>query len=335
MLDTLTIGGVNIKRGERATINIPVARLYTHTEMSMPVHVIRGKKDGYRLFICAAVHGDEILGVEVIRRLLKLKGLKSLRGTLIAVPVVNVYGFVNQSRYLPDRRDLNRFFPGTEEGSLTSRLAYAFMKEIVDHCTHGIDIHTASDHRFNLPHIRAYLKDPETKSLAKKFGAPVILDADLRDGSLRQAVMEKGLPMLLYEAGEALRFDKVSIRVGVKGILAVMRQLQMLPKKERTSSKPIQPAIAKSSTWVRAPVSGILHSNIKVGSVVSKGARLGEVVDPFGKNQEDIRSSASGVIIGLSNLPLVHKGDALFHIACFDHSSKIEDTLESFEDSLQ
>jgi predicted deacylase len=209
------------------------------------------------------------------------------------------------------------------------------MREIVDHCTHGIDIHTASNHRFNLPHIRAHLDDPETKGLAMKFGAPVILDANLRDGSLRQAVMEKGLPMLLYEAGEALRFDDMSIKAGVEGILAVMRELQMLPKTKRTSSRSIRPAIAQSSAWVRAPASGILHSKVRLGSVVSEGSKLGDVVDPFGENEQRVCSSVSGVVIGRFNLPLVHEGDALFHIACFDRPSRIEDTLESFEDTFR
>jgi hypothetical protein len=224
----LKIAGKKIAEGQRRSLNIPVARLYTHTEMTMPVHVLRGKKDGPCLFVCAAIHGDEIIGVEIIRRLLKLKILQRLRGTLIAVPVVNVYGFINHTRYLPDRRDLNRFFPGSTKGSLTSRLANIFMEEIVANSTHGIDLHAGSHHRINLPHIRACLDNPETEKLAAAFGSPVILNSNLRDGSLRQAGVEAGIPMLLYEAGEALRFDEFGIRVGVKGVLAVMRSLGML-----------------------------------------------------------------------------------------------------------
>jgi len=228
MSNILTIAGQEIEAGQRRSINIPVARLYTHTEMSMPVHVLRGKKDGPRMFVSAAIHGDEIIGVEIIRRLLKLKILQRLRGTLIAVPVVNVYGFINHTRYLPDRRDLNRFFPGSQKGSLTSRLAEIFMAEIVANCTLGIDLHAGYHHRINLPHIRACLGNAETEKLAFAFGAPVILNADLRDGSLRQAAEEKGMPMLLYESGEALRFDEFAVRAGVKGVLAVMRAIGML-----------------------------------------------------------------------------------------------------------
>ena len=305
-----------MKPGKRLTINVPVARLYTHTEMTMPVHVLRGKRSGHRLFVSAAVHGDEILGVEIVRRLLKVKALKRLSGTLIAVPVVNVYGFVHQSRYLPDRRDLNRFFPGSKKGSLTSRLADIFMNEIVANSTHGIDLHTASNHRTNLPQIRACLDDPETARLATAFGAPVILDANLRDGSLRQAVMEKGIPMLMYEGGEALRFDEVAIKAGVRGILAVMRAVGMLPARA-VRKTPIQPAVARSSTWVRAPASGILHSNVRLGARISEGTKLGEIADPFGEEEIEVVSSQAGVVIGRLDLPLVHRGDALFHMACF------------------
>ena len=170
MRSDLKIADSQVAAGKRLTINIPVAGLYTHTEMTMPVHVLRGRRPGPRLFVCAAIHGDEIIGVEIIRRLLKFKILKQLRGSLIAVPIVNIYGFINNSRYLPDRRDLNRFFPGSEKGSLTSRLANIFMKEIVANSTHGIDLHAGSHHRINLPQIRASLDDPETKRLAMAFG---------------------------------------------------------------------------------------------------------------------------------------------------------------------
>jgi predicted deacylase len=259
--------------------------------------------------------------------------LRRLTGTLIAIPVVNVYGFVNQSRYLPDRRDLNRFFPGSEKGSLTSRLAKIFMDEVVANCTHGIDFHTASNHRINLPQIRASLDDPETERLARAFGAPVILDADLRDGSLRQAVMEQGVPMLLYEGGEAFRFDEIAIKAGIRGILSVMRAIGMLPK-SRSTKKPIEPAIARSSTWVRATASGILSSKVPLGAKVSTGSKLGEIADPFGEHETEVLCPESGVVIGRLNLPLVHKGDALFHVARFQRPSQVASTVEVFQDEL-
>ena len=327
------IAGKGVKPGQRTTINIPVARLYTHAEMNMPAHVLRGKKDGPSLFVSAGIHGDEILGVEIVRRLLKLKKLEHLRGTLIAVPVVNVYGFLDQSRYSPDRRDLNRFFPGSEKGSLTSQLADIFMNEVVENCSHGIDLHTASNHRVNLPHIRASLDDSENLRLSLAFGAPVVLNANRHEGSLRSAVEDQGIPMLLYEAGEALRFDEVGIRVGVRGILAVMRAIGMLPAGRHTKSR-IEPVVARSSVWARAPVSGIFHSRVALGSKVTRGSNLGIIADPFGENEVDIPSPESGVVIGRLNLPLVHRGDALSHIACVSKLTRVAETLEAFQEEF-
>ena len=209
------IAGTEVSPGTRRTLELPVASLYSHAPMTLPVQVVCGRHDGPRLFVSAALHGDEINGVEIIRRLLRLPSLKKLRGTLLAIPIVNVYGFVNRSRYLPDRRDLNRSFPGSVRGSMAARLADLFLKEIVDRCNYGIDLHTGAIHRENLPQIRANLDDEETARIARAFHVPLLLNSDLRDGSLREIAAERGIPMLLYEAGEALRFDERAIRAGV------------------------------------------------------------------------------------------------------------------------
>ncbi len=332
MAKPLKIGGRRILPGQRTIIDLPLARLYTHSEISIPVQIIRGKKDGARLFVSAAVHGDEINGVEIIRRLLKMPLLKDIRGTLIAVPVVNVYGFLNRSRYLPDRRDLNRTFPGSRRGSLTARLAYLFMKEIVDKCTHGIDIHTGAFHRCNLPHVRACLEEPETMRLARAFGAPLMLNAFLRDGSLREAVKERGLPMLLYEGGEVLRFDETAIRVGVHGIIHVMQAIGMLKGKP---SARIRPVMANSSFWIRAPGSGILRADIRLGDRISRGQLLGLIADPFGEKEVHVHSPDAGILIGRTNLPLVNEGEALFHIASFKSPKSILATLKAFRDEME
>ena len=328
----LSINGITFKPGTRTTIDLPVGRLYTHTPMTMPVHVVKGKKTGPRLFISAAIHGDEINGVEIIRRLLKLPALKRLRGTIIAVPIVNIHGLINHSRYLPDRRDLNRSFPGSEKGSLAARLAYLLMNEIVSQSTHGIDLHTGAIHRENLPQIRANLDDDDTNSLARAFNVPVIISSDLRDGSLREAASEYGIPMLLYEAGEALRFDEISIRAGVKGIINVMRKLEMLPASRSKSKKHIEPVVARSSSWVRTPESGILRAMVPLGSRVKKNTLLGVVGDPFGDAECNVLSSFNGIVIGRTNLPLVNEGDALYHIARFEDIQEIEAKVDEFQE---
>ena len=332
--DHFTLNGVTVKPGERATIDLPVGRLYTHAPMTIPVHVVSGKKPGPRLFISAAIHGDEINGVEIIRRVLKLPILKRLSGTIIAVPIVNVHGLINHSRYLPDRRDLNRSFPGSEKGSLAARLAHLFMETIVAQSTHGIDIHTGAIHRSNLPQIRADMDDAETEKLARSFGAPVIISSNLRDGSLRESAAEQGIPMLLYEAGEALRFDEVSIRAGVKGIINVMRTLDMLPPPRKPPRVCIAPVVARSSTWVRASSSGIIRTMVPLGGRVKKDSLLGVVADPFGESEENITATYSGIIIGRTNLPLVNEGDALFHIARFEKVHEAANTVDEFNEVL-
>ncbi len=328
-----TIAGHTIKPGERKKIDLEVAKLYDFTEMNIPVEVVRGKKDGPVLFVSAAIHGDEINGTEIVKRLLTSKSLNRLKGTLIAVPIVNVFGFNTKSRYLPDRRDLNRSFPGVKNGSLTAQLAYIFMQEIVSKSTHGIDLHTAAIHRYNLPQIRACISDAETKRLAHAFNVPVIMNSELRDGSLREAARDHKVPILLYEAGEALRFNEPVIKTGLKGVISVMREIGMLPKlKLKPRSSNIDCFIASSSQCVRAPHSGTLVPKKKIGDRVKKGELLGVVSDPFGGNKFESRSVHTGIIIGIAVLPLVNEGDAIFHIAKFEDSSTVKESIDTYQE---
>ena len=330
--DVLTLGGTAIPRGTRTTVRLPIAPLYTLAAMAMPVHVVRGRRPGPRLFVSAAIHGDEINGVEIIRRLLGLKLLSRLRGTLVAVPVVNVYGYTARSRYLPDRRDLNRSFPGSPTGSMASRLAHTFMDEVVAHCTHGIDLHTGAVNRTNLPHVRVSFDQPESVALAERFRVPLILHANLRDGSLRQSVLERDIPVLLYEAGEALRLDERSIRVGLRGILSVMRGLGMLPRTAPTRS--IDPLRARTSGWTRAEASGTLALHREVGDLVEKGETVGTLTAPLGDESTPVVSRDSGLLIGRTMLPLVYEGEALFHVARLDAPETAEARLDTFDDRL-
>lgn len=271
------------------------------------------------MFLSGAVHGDEILGVEIIRRVLMSKRLNNLRGTLIAVPVVNIFGFLNQSRYLPDRRDLNRCFPGHESGSIASRLANVFIQEIVRHCDFGIDLHTAAINRENLPQVRANVEDESNDAMARAFGLPVILSSGLIEGSLRKAALDVGVKVIVYEAGEALRFDETAIRGGVNGVHKVLQHLGMLTKRERPARRKLrEPTVAKSSRWIRAPQSGIHRSMCALGAQVNRNDVLGWIADPLGENTEPVVSPLSGIVVGRTNLPLVTEGEALFHIASFE-----------------
>jgi len=331
--EPITIGGTTVLPGKRARIDIPIGRRATGADVMLPVEVVNGRRPGPRLFVCAAVHGDEINGIEIIRRVLRRKLVSRLRGTLIAVPVVNLFGFVGLSRYLPDRRDLNRSFPGSATGSLAARIAHIFLREIVGNATHGIDLHTGAVHRSNLPQIRACLDHAETERLARAFGVPVVLNANLRDGSLRQAVYEKEVPMLLFEGGEALRFDESVIRAGTNGVLSVMRALEMLPTRS-AAAQSREPFIARSSHWVRAPQSGILRARAALGVAVKQGDRLAFIADPLGSDENPVVAPHAGVVIGRSELPIVNEGDAIFHVATFKRPEAVAEYVYEFNDAL-
>jgi hypothetical protein len=333
MSSALTIAGVAVKPGEEKRIELPSVYLYTDTPIPIPVYVKRGLKDGPVLLVSAAIHGDEINGIEIISRLINNRAIKKLRGTLIAVPMVNVYGVINQSRYMPDRRDLNRSFPGSARGSLAGRIAHLFLNEIVAKCDFGIDLHTGAIHRSNLPQIRANLDDDVTRALAYSFGVPVLLNADIRDGSLRESAARNGVPMLLYEAGEALRFDELSIRAGVRGIVNVMRHLGML-NKTRSKKTPVEPFVARNSTWVRASDSGIVSHKRILGDYVKKDDVLAVISNPFGETLDTVTSPVDGIIIGKQNIPLAQEGEAMYHIAYFKQPDGVVENLELLQDNL-
>lgn len=309
----IKIGGEKIGPGQQRRLDLPVARLHTQTLMSLPITVINGMEIGPKLWLSAAIHGDELNGVEIIRKVVEKVNPLQLCGTLIAVPIVNVFGLIEQSRYLPDRRDLNRSFPGSKTGSLASRLAHLFMTEIVSQSTHGIDLHTAAIHRINLPQIRANLEDGQTYRFAKTFGAPLMIHATTRDGSLRQAASKRGIPTLLYEAGEALRFDAEAIRIGVEGIMRVMSYLGMyfFP----LSSSKLNSIEVAQTKWVRASRGGILRLQIKLGEQVEKKQILGIIADAFGDRNTKILAPVDGIVISYTQNPLVNQGDGIVHVA--------------------
>ncbi|UCD37940.1 MAG: succinylglutamate desuccinylase/aspartoacylase family protein [Fidelibacterota bacterium] len=320
MIEPFKVAGKLVQAGESRTIDVPMARLYTHTEITMPVVVIHGKKNGPRLFICASIHGDEINGVEIIRRVLENVSTKQLSGTLLAVPIVNVFGFITHSRYLPDRRDLNRSFPGSLTGSLAARLAHLFMREIVLQCNYGIDLHTAASPRTNLPQIRTTPGDEEMLRIADAFAAPVTVLAKAPGGSLRREAIKRGVKVLLYEAGESAHFNSTAIETGFNGILRVMHHLGMV-KGIRTRGRH-DPLHSSRSAWIRARQSGILHLKVQPGDWIQKGQQLGIISDPLGEEIKMIKAPWRGLVIGQIKEPLVYRGDAVLHLASIDESAQ-------------
>jgi predicted deacylase len=331
--DTLVINDTKIELGDRLVVMVDMPKLYDCTPISMPIHVIRGEKPGPVLCVIAAIHGDEINGIEIIKLLLKKTQLKSLVGTLIAVPIVNIYGFLYQTRYLMDRRDLNRCFPGSITGSLAARLAHLVMSEVINQATHIIDLHTGSLHRSNYPQIRANLEEEGVNKMAKAFNAPVVLHAGGPQGSLRLAAEERKIPIIVYEAGEALRFDDLAIKIGLKGVINVMQELKMIrsPAGKHATSTSL---IAESSYWVRSPHSGITRPFKTLGDTAADGEILATISNPVGDEEYHVIAPHAGTIIGKSNIPIVHEGAALFHIATFEKLKHVEEEVKNRQISL-
>lgn len=326
-----TIGREEVALGERRLVNLPMSALSNRTPMALPVSVIHGKRDGPTLFVSAAVHGDELTGVAICRRLLASKALTVTRGTLLIVPIVNAFGFIGHSRYLPDRRDLNRSFPGSPKGSLAAQLAHIFLNEVVARSDYGIDLHSAAIHRSNLPQIRVDSHDRDALSLAEAFGAPIIVHSGLREGSLRRAARDRDVPVVVYEAGEGLRVDEFSVSVGMKGVLRVMAHLGMIRKR---SGRHVPPVLSTSSRWVRAEESGLFRPFKNIGDHVAAGDRIGVVADPYGDTESDLVASCAGIIIGRANIPAINQGDALFHIARVENASKLGEHYDQLEREL-
>ncbi|EFL87685.1 succinylglutamate desuccinylase/aspartoacylase family protein [Ahrensia sp. R2A130] len=332
--DGFTVGEHTIDAGTRKTVDLPVSVLSDHTPVTLSVHVVHGKRPGPVLFVSAAVHGDEVIGAEIVRRLLRTPALRSIRGTLLAIPIVNAFGLMNHSRYLPDRRDLNRSFPGSPKGSLASRLAHLFLTEIVERSDLGIDLHSAAVHRTNLPQVRVTPDRPEVMELAHVFGAPLTLTSKIRPGSLRDAADKKGVNILLYEAGEGLRFDEFAVRAGVSGILRIMRHLDMIPG-IATPKRKLPTIVSRSSSWLRAPAGGLLRSHKNIGEAVTEGDILGTISDPFGEEETPVVAEFSGLMIGRTHLPIVNEGDGLFHVARIGSDIPAEKRIDGLTSELE
>lgn len=310
MPEIIQLNSQTITRGESRLINFHIARLPTHTHIDLPVHIIRGKEDGPVLLLMAGLHGDEINGIETIRRMIYDETIKLKRGTVIAIPIVNVYGFLQTSRDLPDGKDLNRCFPGSQNGSLASRVAWFVMHEILPQIDIGIDFHTGAVNRTNFPQVRCKTDNTANLELAKAFAAPFILNAEFRDKSIRKEAARKGKPIIVFEGGEAQRLDEKAILKGIKGTYRVMYHLRMID-----DNIPAENSILLShSTWIRSKIGGIYRNFTEPGSFIHKNQVLGVVTDPYGQDEIPIHSRVEGYAIGVNYQSVINTGEPLVHV---------------------
>ena len=312
MNDEFHIAGSTVEPGTTRRLGIPAGRLFTQQVMDIPLAVLHGAHPGPTVWVSAAIHGDEISGTEIVRRVTAALEPAAMRGTLLALPVVNVFGFLQHTRYLPDRRDLNRFFPGSASGSLASQIAHLLMDNVVSRCDIGIDLHAGSDHRTNLPQLRADLDDGRVQALCEAFGAPVALHAPLRRGSLRHAAKKAGVPCLLYEAGEPMRFNRAAVESGTDGVLRVLKHLGMI---EDAPAIEIPTRFSRRSRWMRASRAGVAHLEVELGEEVRPGKIVALLRDINGDVVGRLRAQRAGIVIGHTLNPLVSRGDAVLHLA--------------------
>jgi len=307
------LNGLAIQPGERVLTRLVISKLPSGTVIDVPVHVLRSALPGPTVLLMGGMHGDEVNGIETIRRLIRRDLLQPERGTIIAIPILNIYGFLNFSRDVPDGKDVNRSFPGFPRGSLAGRVAHRFMREIMPLIDYGIDFHTGGAARANFPQVRCLLGvDAEVDALAAAFAAPFTLHAALRPGSLREAAFKLGKRIIVYETGESLRLDEAGIEEALAGTLRVLHHLGMGPE----APAPARPGIVcRRHTWLRARWAGLFRAMVQNGQFIEKGQIYGSIADPYGQQAVRLESTVSGYVIGLNHMPVVNQGDALLHVA--------------------
>jgi len=306
------LAGEKIELGQRRDLDLAVAQSYTGVDITIPIHIWRGNQDGPNVFISGAIHGDELNGTGIVRELILNHPFDLNCGSLVLIPVVNILGFERHSRYLPDRRDLNRCFPGSDTGSLASRYAYTFFREIVAKCDYGIDLHSATIRRTNFPNVRADLTNPQAARLAVAFGCELIVHGKGTKGSLRRSACHEGCATILLEAGEAWKIEPSVVEFGLRGIRNVLIELGMI--KEQAVRSAYQARIKKTK-WVRAKVGGMLQFHVSPGELVDRNQPIATTANILGREQEVICSPIGGIILGMTTLPAVTPGNPICHIA--------------------
>lgn len=313
--DIITVLGEEIALGVSKEINFNIAKLHTATKIEVPVIIERSKKPGPTILFSAGLHGDEINGIDIVRQIISRGLNKPKRGTIICMPILNVFGFLNSTREFPDGRDLNRVFPGSKSGSLASRVAYRLMNDIICDVDLIIDFHTGGASRFNAAQIRIVNHVPELRDLANVFAAPFVLYSKNISKSFRNSCFQNDKPILLYEGGKSFFVDNTISKIGVEGVKRILAHFNMLNSKFKSSPAKVLPIYVEKSKWIRANASGMFKARIAINSKVFVGDILGQITDPYGKIHHDVKSKFEGYIINVNEAPLVYQGDALFHIA--------------------
>ncbi|MFV5687534.1 succinylglutamate desuccinylase/aspartoacylase family protein [Flavobacterium sp. ZT3R25] len=311
----IVLFGESIIPGESKTINVEIARLHTTTKLNIPIIVRRSKIDGPVVLFSAGLHGDEINGVEIVRQLIHKKINKPKRGTIICIPIINVYGFVNKSREFPDGRDLNRVFPGSKTGSLASRFAFHILTEIMPIVEYAVDFHAGGASRFNAPQIRLTQNNPALKILADVFNAPFTLYSKNISGSFRSSSEKMNVKMLLFEGGKSLDINNTISDEGVNGVKRLLAHLDMLDSKHYVNRQRAPTIYIEKSGWIRAKCSGLLHDYDTIGKFVKKGTILATITDPFGKFERKVKAPNDGYVINANHSPIVYEGDAIYHMS--------------------
>ena len=304
-----------ILAGESKTINMEIAKLHTMNKLKIPIIVERSKIDGPTVLFTACLHGDEINGTEIVRQLIIQKINKPKRGTIICIPIINIFGFVNQTREFPDGRDLNRVFPGSKTGSLASRFAYYILKDIIPHVDYAIDFHAGGASRFNAPQIRIVPENPELKELSDVFNAPFTLYSKNISGSFRNSCDKLGIKMLLFEGGKSLDINEEVTNDAIEGTKRFLDHLDMLNPRKKANIKSKKPIYIEKSNWVRAKYSGMFHGMVKIGSFIKKGELIATISDPYGKVEHKMKAPHDGYVINVNDAPIVYQGDAIFHVS--------------------
>ncbi|MEZ5009919.1 MAG: succinylglutamate desuccinylase/aspartoacylase family protein [Chitinophagales bacterium] len=305
-----------IELGKTVTLKMDIAKLPTRSKIEVPIIVSRGKKPGPCLLLMAGIHGDEVNGIEIVRQIVASKYNQPESGTIICIPILNVFGFIHQTREFPDGRDLNRVFPGAKKGSLASRFAYHIMTEIIPHVDYCIDYHTGGGQRFNYTHLRLNSEDEKSMELAQAFAPPFIMHAKNREKSFRDSMVKLGKKVILFEGGKSMYLDKYVTKVGVEGAIRVIDFLGMRDFSLEISNMELAktPIIIQNSSWVRARHSGMFRSFVSVGDKVEKGEKLGSISDPFGTFEHVVKNPKLGYVLNSNHAPVVNQGSALFNI---------------------